>query len=139
MPAIKSADEIAKKWARVTPARSSDYKDGVATPKKDWAESTAAAKEAWSDGVQQAISDDRFARGVKKVGTDKWKKKALTLGVRRWSEGISEAVDDYKSGFAPFVDVIAATKLPPRYRKGDPRNIDRVATIAKALHEAKVK
>ena len=139
MPAIKSASAIAEKWARVTPGRSSDYRDGVTSPKKDWASNTEAAKDAYADGVTQSIANKSFEKGVKAAGTDKWKAKAQALGVPRWSQGIAAGKDDFSAGFAPFRDVIEKTTLPPRYRKGDPRNIDRVTKIATALHEAKVK
>jgi hypothetical protein len=48
------------------------------------------------------------------------------------------AKDDYAKGFGPYANVIAATTLPPRYPKGDPRNIERVSAIAQALHQEKV-
>jgi len=139
MPAIKPIDQIAEKWARVTPGRSADYEAGIRSPKKNWEEATAAAESAWAQGVQDAIQNKRFGKGVKEAGTGKWQRKALEIGVGRWGPGVSAAERDYRAGFAPFRDVIERTELPPRYRRGDPRNIERVAKIAAALHEAKVK
>jgi hypothetical protein len=34
--------------------------------------------------------------------------------------------------------VISSTTLPPKYAKGDPRNVQRVATMAAALRAAKM-
>lgn len=138
MPAVKSSQQIAEKWGRVTPQRSQDYKDGVQTPRKDWAENTAAAKNAYNDGVQQAIAEDRFSQGVARAGTGKWQRKASSVGSQRWGPGVAAAQGDYESGFRPYRQVIESTQLPPRYAKGDPRNIERVAAMASALHEAKV-
>jgi len=45
--------------------------------------------------------------------------------------------DDYEKGFAPYRDEIEKTALPPRYPRRDPRNIQRVATIAAALGKKK--
>jgi len=139
MPAIRSASEIAEKWARVTPGRSGDYAAGIDNPKKDWQNATAAAEEAWAEGVTQAASEGRFARGVAAAGTEKWKRKAKELGVNRWPAGVSAAKNDYEKGFAPYAEIISRITLPPRRPKGDPANIDRVRIIAQALHEAKVK
>ncbi len=138
MPAIKSAKEISDKWARVTPARSPDYEAGVKSPKKDWGTETAAAESRYGEGVTAAIAEGRFGKGVVKAGTAKWKRKAVEVGVGRWGPGVRAAAPDYQAGFAPYRDVIEATTLPERFPKGDPRNIDRVAAIAAALHAAKV-
>ena len=139
MPAIRSAQEIAEKWARVTPGRSSDYEAGVKSPKKDWETQTVAAEGAWEGGIQNAIANKSYVRGVRRAGTAKWQTKASTLGVSRWGPGVAAAKDDYEKGFAPYRDIIERITLPPRKPKGDPSNIDRVRVIAAALHEAKVK
>jgi len=138
MPAIKNAREIAEKWAKVTPQRADDYEQGIRTPKKDWQTETSAAAENYAAGVQNAIANNRFATGVSNAGTAKWQKAAIEKGTQRWGPGVRVAQGDYESGFAPYADVISRTTLPPRYAKGDPRNIERVAAMATALHEAKV-
>lgn len=139
MPAIKSASEIADKWSRVTPGRSSDFQSGVTSPKKDWATSAKAAEGSYEAGVTTAIGNKRFSKGVDKAGTGKWKDKTLAVGVSRWGPGVTAAVDDYEKGFAPYRDVIEKTTLPPRRMAGDPANIDRVRVLAAALNAAKVK
>jgi len=137
MAQIKSLDAIGSKWTRVTPGRSQDFREGVEAPRRDWAQSTAAAEGNYKDGVTKAASEGRFGKGVKKAGTSKWQQKTLSKGVNRWGEGVRAATDDYQKGFAPFHDVISKTNLPPRGPKGDPRNIERVAKLAAALHARK--
>jgi len=139
MPAIKSMKDIAEKWTRVTPARSEDYRLGIESPKKDWEDETVNAEPRYKAGVTKAAAEGRFGRGVKKAGTAKWKEKALRVGPTRFSEGVMIGGPAYEEGFAPFRDVIERTELPPRAAKGDPANIARVAAIAKALYEKKVK
>ena len=138
MPAIKSIAAIAEKWTRVTPLRTEDYKLGIESPRKDWAEAAGAAEESYKTAVTEAAAEGRFGRGVSKAGTPKWKEKALTKGVPRWGEGVRLACPDYAAGFGPFRDVIEQTTLPPRYPKGDPRNIERVAVLAAALRAKKL-
>lgn len=139
MPAIKSATEIAEKWARVTPGRATDYEAGVKAPKKDWETMTLAAADAYKEGIQTAIAENRFERGVREAGTAKWQQKAVSVGTVRWGPGVAAARDAYEKGFAPYRDIIERIQLPPRRPKGDPGNIDRVRIVAMALHEAKVK
>jgi len=135
---VKSLEEIRKKWIDVTPGRASYYEAGIRNPREDWASQTAAAEDAYVQGVQEAITQGRFAKGVRKTGTEGWQRKALNVGVRRWPEGVRAAADDYASGFAPFRDVLERLTLPERRAKGDPANIERVRTIANALHKKKL-
>ena len=139
MPKIRSTEEIAEKYTRVTPGRSKDYEDGVKAPKEDWEAKTAGSESSWEQGVQSAIGEKRFGKGVKKAGTAKWQRKTLAVGPTRWGPGVTGAGDDYKAGFAPFRDKIESITLPPRGPKGDPRNIERVTIIATELHKLKTR
>jgi hypothetical protein len=138
MANIKSASDIAKKWSRVTPQRSEDYEAGVKNPRVDWASATRAAEESYKKGVMEAASKGRFGKGVSEAGTEKWQGKVISKGVDRWGTGVQTATSDYEEGFGPYADVIKSVNLPPRYPKGDPRNIERVTAIAKALRSKKV-
>ncbi len=137
MPKVKS--NYGSKWARVTPQRTDDYQQGIQNPKNNWAESTIAAEKNQADGIQEAIRDKRFVKGVTKAGNSTWSQGALTKGVNRFGEGVQVAQEKYNAGFAPYAQVIESTSLPPRFPKGDPRNIERVKTIALALRNKKVK
>ena len=139
MPKIIDTAAIAEKYGRVTPARQTDFENGVKAPMNDWKENTSAAEGNYNQGVQTAIANKSFGKGVAKAGTAKWQAKTIEVGVGRWGTGVRAGQADYASGFDPYAKVIAATTLPPRYPKGDPRNIDRVNAMSKALHTAKVK
>jgi len=137
MAKVKSSTDVAKKWARVTPQRTEDYAEGVKAPRTDWAAATTAAKANYAAGVQAGITNDSFAKGVAKAGTAKWQKKAVEVGSARFGQGVAAAGPEFESGIAPYLQVIASTTLPPKYPKGDPRNIDRVRAIAVALRKKK--
>uniref|UniRef100_A0A6H1ZVI7 Uncharacterized protein n=1 Tax=viral metagenome TaxID=1070528 RepID=A0A6H1ZVI7_9ZZZZ len=138
MPKIRSSAEIAGKWQKVTPQRTDEYKSGVENPREDWATNTAAAETRYNEGVQAAIAQKRFGSGVKKTGTKGWQDKTAKVGPGRWAEGVREGGDAYAEGFEPFRKTIENTVLPQKYAKGDPRNIQRVAAIADALHKKKI-
>lgn len=138
MADIKSSSAIAEKWARVTPQRTQDYQEGVQNPRTDWEQATKAAAQSQAEGVQKAIAEKRFEKGVAKAGTGKWQEGATGKGVQRWGTGVQAAGEAYAEGFQPFADTIKNTKLPPRYPKGDPRNIERVKAMASAMHAKKV-
>lgn len=138
MAKIKSAADIAQKWARVTPQRTQDYQEGVKNPSVDWEQATAKAEDNYKQGVTKAANEGRFAKGVKKAGTQKWQKNTLEKGPNRFAEGVAVSQPEFQAGFDPFREVIAATNLPPRFPKGDPRNIERVKVMAEALRKKKV-
>jgi len=138
MPKIRSITDIANKWGTVTPQRTQYFQQGVERPLNDWEENTLAGENAYKQGVQQAANEGRFGRGVSKVGTEKWKKKATTVGVQRWAPGVQVAQDEYAKGFGPMAEVIESTDLPPRYPRGDPRNMERSAAMARALAQARI-
>jgi len=134
---IKSALEIAKKWLRVTSARTEDYELGVRNPQKDWAKETADAEDRYEAGLKAAMLRKAFGKGVKKVGTAKQQSKSILKGIPRFAEGVSGAEDDMREGMEPVVSVLSALTLPKRYETGDPRNLKRVEAIMVALHKMK--
>lgn len=135
---IKDTATIAEKWARVTPGRQSDYEAGVKAPTKDWKSQTIAAKTNYADGVAAAVSSGLFEKGVSRAGTEKWQRKAIDVGIARWAPGVRAGTPDYQAGFDPYRATLASLSLPPRYAKGDPRNIERVSIIASALRNKKL-
>lgn len=137
MPAVKSMSASSDKWVRRAGQASTDYAKGVQSPRTSWAEATTEAAEAQAAGVQQAISEGRFAKGVQKAGNSKWQRKATTLGAQRFGPGVAAAKADYEGGFAPYAAVIQGVTLPPRGPKGDPRNYERTKAVGEALHNAK--
>ena len=129
MAKIASIDQIAEKWARVTPSRATDFEDGVRNPSVDWAQATSAAEGNYDSGVQAAIADKRFGKGVKKAGTAKWQDATLRKGISRWTQGVADGGAAYAAGFAPFQSAIAALTLPQRFARRDPRNLERVKAV----------
>ncbi|RLC81857.1 MAG: hypothetical protein DRJ03_19725 [Chloroflexi bacterium] len=138
MAEIKSLSSIRDKWIRVTPGRTEDYKLGVSQPKRDWAQATEAQEDVWKSAITEAAAKGMFGKGVRTAGSSKWREKALTKGPGRFAEGVMVAGPEFEKGFKPYAEVIETTDLPPRFPKGDPRNIQRVAAIATALRKKKV-
>lgn len=137
MAEIKSTAAIQEKWGRVTPQRSEDYALGIKNPKRDWAQAATAAKESHKAAMTAAATNDSYAKGIAKAGTAKWQDKATKKGPSRFAEGVVVGAADYGAAFSPYADTIKATTLPPRFPRGDIRNLDRVKTISQALRKKK--
>lgn len=138
MAGIKPLDYIVRKWSTVTPQRVEDYRAGVQAPKVRWSEATINAATAWQQGVNAAIANGTWQRGVQQAGDAKWQQGCLNVGATRWAQGVQVGTDAYRAGFAPYYEVIRGVTLPARGARGDPNNIERVRVIAQALHAAKV-
>jgi len=137
MPAIRG--NPGAKWKRRTENATEEYIQGVQSPRVSWQQATIAAAANQAKGVQQAITEQRFQKGVAKAGDARWAAKAVSKGGQRFGSGVAEGQADYEAGFSKYATVIANTALPPRGPKGDPANIQRVAVMAKALNDAKRK
>lgn len=137
MAFIRSIEQIARKFATVTPGRSEDYRAGVENPRRDWMTATSSAEGAYEAGVTQAIAKKRFGRGVKAAGTEAWQRGAVEKGTARWGPGVTMAQDKYARNFAPYRDAIERVQLPPRFARRDPRNLSRVKAVVDALVAAK--
>lgn len=135
MPKMKDVSAIAEKWARVTPGRVGEYQSGVQNPRTSWSGATANAEGSYKSGVEQAITQGRFKRGVMAAGDGKWMQNTLDKGPQRFSEGVAIAQPTFMEAFAPYASVIESTSLPPRFPRGDARNIKRVEAIANALNK----
>ena len=135
---IKTATEIAKKWAEVTPARAKQWEAEIkATPDGDWADPAVAAAPNWEMGVTEAAARNGYATGVEQART-KWKRKALAVGPIRYGPGVRAAEADQAAGFAPYRDVIAELTLVPRGPRGSLGNYERVREVGEALHRKRV-
>jgi len=138
MADIKPLARSSEKWKRQSQTAQPEYVAGVTGTKKDWAQNTGAAAANYETGVQSAIADQRFQRGVQAAGTSKWRNNTLAKGPARWADGIAKSIGNYEKGFAPYQQAIEQIDLPPRGPKGSPQNIQRVAAIADRLHQVKL-
>lgn len=135
---IKSAAEIARKWAEVTPGRASFYEAGLEGAADDWLRGASGAAGNYRSAVQAGDIERRYAGGVRRAGGDKWLRKARTLGVDRYGAGVAAAEEDMASGLEPYVSVIAGLTLPARKPRGDSANYARSEAVGKALAAKRV-
>jgi hypothetical protein len=133
----KSIADVATKWASRASAASPDYQRGIQAPSKDWGSEAKAAEPAYQAGVQDAMSRGAFGKGVSRAGTEKWQRKSLAVGPSRYGPGVTAATSDFTADFGPYLDALGRISLPARGKRGDPANIERVRTIATALHSQK--
>ena len=134
---VKDAGSIARKWAQRAGGAAADYKDGVSSAGEDWVTNTANAGDNFAAGVNAAIADKRFERGVREAGSAKFVARAANVGAQRFTQGVQASEGDMAKGIGPVLQTIAGLTLPPRRPKGDPANLERARVVAEALRKLK--
>ena len=135
---VKSASDIAKKWADETPARASYYESETPAAAPLWEANTLAAGGTYKAGVSVAGIQDRFVGGVKKAGAAKFKRKVEKVGVDRYSPGVAAAEEDMRTGVAPFRDVLDGLEISERGPRGSAKNYGIVKEVGDPLHEKRL-
>lgn len=133
----KPLDRVVSRWQTKASAATPDYVAGVSAAGTTQADHAAAAETTWGAGVQAALSNHTFVKGVQR-DPGKWARNALSKGKDRFVGGINAAKDDFSKGIGPVLQVIAGVTLPPRQPRGSPSNNDRVAAITTALRAFKL-
>lgn len=119
------------KWASRAQGAVGDYKKGVQAPRRSWSAAAAASEGNFEAGINAAIGKKSYSKGVNAAGDAKWKKNADEKGGQRYGQGVAASQDEYRTGFAPFADVLNSISLTPRGPKGT--NYGRVQEIGQAL------
>ena len=132
---IKPLSTIVAKYVQRASGAGQAYTDGVSNPRQPWAASTVAAAQTWASGVQQAVTDNRFTKGVNLVGDSGWQSKASTIGAQRYPGGIAAGQGKYAANIQPYLTLLSNLTLPPRAPTGDLANLQRVAAVDTALRQ----
>jgi len=135
---IKSLDAITDKWATETPARAPYYEKGVAAPAADFATEAIKGQKAYEEAMRDPSILKLREKRIKETGTEKWQRKAKSVGPSRYREGVPAAKEDFTKGFSTYHGVISALVLPEKGKRGDPKNYARVKAIGDALHAKRV-
>lgn len=126
---VKDVASSAAKFVSRAQQAASDYQKGVAGAGDLWQSHTAAATDAYSQGVNDAIARQAFAKGVQRAGGAKYATNAAGKGAQRYPQGVSLAGPAWQSGFQPYADAMGNLNLPPRSPRGSPNNLTRTQMV----------
>ena len=135
---VKSAQDIAKKWADVTAQKSGCYAAEAPNAGAKWEERTSQAGGTYKLGVSVAGIEQRFVGGVKRAGAAKFARKVKDVGVGRYAPGVAAAQTDMASGIDPFVGVLEGLEIPDRGPRGSPGNYAIVQKVGDTLHKKRL-
>jgi len=135
---VKSAAQIAEKWAEVTPARASYYEAEAPAAGAEWEANTTAAGGTYKAGISVAGIEKRFIGGVKRAGAEKFARKVKDVGVARYGPGVAAAKADMAKGVADYVSVLEGLEIPDRGPRGSAANYAIVQKVGDALHKKRL-
>jgi hypothetical protein len=129
---------ICNRWTKNTSTSTQDYINGIKKPKRPWGKATCEAANSYKAGVDAGHARGSFAKGVKKRGAAGWLTRTLLKGPTRFAQGVAGAGDSYARGYAPYHSHFPGIQMGPRFRRGDPRNINRCSAVSAAFGRIKV-
>lgn len=135
---VKSAAQVAEKWARVTAGRGADYEAGAVGAGAKQNQNAIAAQKAFVAGVTSGNIGAMYAGGLRKAGAAKYDRKVKDVGVSRFSTGVTAAQADMASGMEPMLATIAAVTPPARAPRGDTANQARSTVYQVALNKKRL-
>ena len=135
---VKDAATAAQKFVQRAQAAAPDYTTGVSGAGQLWATNSAAAQTTWGDAITTAVANNQYSKGIAKAGPAKYSTAASGKGAQRYPSGVAAAGPAWLSGTQPYLTAISNLTLPPRRPKGDPANMQRVATLTQALRTLKL-
>ena len=135
---IKDTASLANKFATRAGAAAGDYKEGVQAAGADWEANTRNAEANYEAGIQEAISQKRFGKGVGAAGAQKFTRRATELGSLRYGPGVQASKDEWAKNTQPFLDALKSLNLPAKGPRRSPQNMQRAAAVAAALGALKV-
>lgn len=116
-----------------------NYRDGINRVTENPAAKAIAAKDKWAAGVQDAIANDRFAKGLAGVTIEMWKRHSIDYGVPAYTQSANKAGENYTAFakvFYPYLaNARAAVLAMPSNTFQD--NLQRMIAMATRLHEFK--
>lgn len=106
----------------------------------DWQGPASSPQTAqnWANGVQQAISDGRYASGIQRVSNADWRTAAEQKGGPVIAQRVLGAVQKYQQNFGPILSAMnnAAGGLPARTTSPSQNIQNRMVPVVRAAVEA---
>lgn len=135
---VKSASEVAQKWADVTPGKAGYYEAEAPAAGAQWEANTVASGGTYKAAISAAGIQDRFVGGVRRAGAAKFARKVKDVGVARYGPGVAAAKADMAAGVEPYLSVLEGLEIPDRGPRGSPANYAIVQKVGDALHKKRL-
>jgi hypothetical protein len=102
----QNAATVAERWSRGLSNSVDKMREGVLAVTTAPSEAAIAAKDRYLTGVQTAVADGRYERGLRRVTLQQWQESFINKGVARISSGAAAAkpaVTRFMEGWLPLM------------------------------------
>lgn len=96
----KTPQQAAAKWGSRLKGAQTEIRQGVEGVTESPMDKAADAADKWINRLQEAHSSGKFARRLRAVPLDKWKRNTIDIGINRISAGVDKATDDMEDFFS---------------------------------------
>lgn len=113
------------------------YQAGVEGKGSEWQRGASAASGNYTAGIQRALAENAFEKGVSRAGASRYDDGVRTKGINNWPTGMQLAEDRYIEGIQPFQGLWDAALPTARGPKGSPANLKRMTENVQRFQAAK--
>jgi hypothetical protein len=132
----QNAMEVARRWASRLGGSMESIRSGVQAVTVAPTERAARQQDAYLAGIQRAVTDGKYAAGLRRVTLADWQNAMLNKGLSRIGSGATAAIPKVESFMQEFLPHVAAgqAKLESMPRGDINQNVQRA--IAMIMHNA---
>lgn len=105
----KNPTDVARKWQRNMAGSTDSVRQGVAAVTRNPAELAAAREDAYVQGVQRAVANGKWRRGLQNTSLADWQRAMTEKGIARMGAGATAAVpkvEKFMGQWLPHMDAL---------------------------------
>jgi len=132
----KGLEKTVANWKSGQGRAPANYKDGI-NASQGWQQNAIAAEPLFAAKMQEAISEQRRAKGLAQVSEAEWKNLATDKGAKNIGPGMAAAEPYYRKGMQKNLQVLEGITLPARTADGMQNLVNRAGAVVQALQASK--
>jgi len=131
-----SVQEAASRFQSAGFERADRYQQGTVGKGSAWVGSKARAKANWAPGIQQAIADKAFDRGLDATDANAYEAGVRDKGIANWGTGMQAGSAKYQAKIQKFSGLWGAALPTARGPKRSGANLKRMTENAQRFIDA---
>lgn len=121
-----TVQEAAQRLGQAGFANADRYQRGASGKGSKWAQRAGAAGANYQEGIQRALSEKKFDKGIAAAGPSAYDSGVSTKGVQNWAPGMQLGADKYARKTAKFAPLWNQELPTARGAKRSPNNLKRM-------------
>lgn len=109
MPAMRSVEDVLKKWQQNAGNSTESIKAGVGRVTESPPQKAAAAADLWQQRVSSSEAREKFQQNAGAVSLSEWKAMMLSKGINNYANGVREGAGKMRKFLTEFLPLAAAS------------------------------